>query len=174
MKSGQIRTMFIFEIMGRPAEYIVQAMDIFIEKLGSIEGVEIVGKKVHTPKAIEDGKGFFTTFAEVEIVLDRLELLFTVMFHMFPSHVEILEPEEFRLSNFELGSIASDLAVKLHKYEEVTKGLTGEREMLLKRLKEVDPGFFKQTGMQSVQEVRKEKEETSKKTKKKSSKKKKI
>jgi len=172
MKSGQIRTMFIFEIMGRPAEYIVQAMDIFIEKLGSIDGVEIVGKKVHAPKAIEDGKGFFTTFAEVEIIVDRLDLLFTVMFHMFPSHVEILEPEELKFSNFELGTIASDLALKLHKYEELTKGLTGEREMLLKRLREVDPGFFKQAGMQSVQEVRKE--EKSEKTKKKSSKKKKI
>ncbi len=183
MKSGQIRAMFIFEIMGRPAEYIVQAMQVFIEKLGSIEGVEIANTKIHAPKLIEDGKGFFTTFAEVEIILDRLDLLFTVMFHMFPSHVEILEPEEFKISNFELGSIASDLAVKLHKYEEVTKGLTGEREMLIKRLQEVDPGFFKQTGIQSVQEERKEKDfgenktkkgKTEKSNKKKANKKKKI
>jgi hypothetical protein len=166
MKSGQIRTMFIFEIMGRPSEYIVQAMNVFVEKLGSLEGVEIANTKIHPPKLIEDGKGFFTTFAEVEIILDRLDLLFTIMFHMFPSHVEILEPEEFKINNFELSSIASDLALKLHKYEEVTKGLTGEREILIKRLKEVDPGFFKQTEIKSVQNTEKEKPRKSEKTKK--------
>lgn len=165
MKKEQIRVMFIFEIMGRPAEYLVQAMNHFLEKFSTINGVEIVNKKIHDPKKVEQGNEFYTTFAEVEVILDRLDLLFMIMFNMFPAHVEILEPEEIRLSNFELGAIASDLVLKLHKYEELTKGLTGEREILLRRLNEVDPDFLKKAGIQSIQEPAKEENKKIKKKK---------
>jgi len=156
MKKGNIRAVFIFEIMGRPAEYIVNAMNVFIDRLGTLEGIQIMNRKVHAPKLIEEGKDLFTTFAEVEMILDNLDLLFTVMFNMFPAHIEIIEPDELVISNSEFGASLSNLALRLHKYEEVTKALTGEREILLKRLKEIDPDFLKGNKIESIQEDNKE------------------
>ena len=166
-----IRAVFIFEIMGRPKEHIVVALEQFIENLSKIKGLTIAKKKIHEPKEVEGAEGFFTTFAEVEVVVPDISLIFVVTFNMFPSHVEIIEPEELVLSNFEVGSIVSDLALKLHKYDELAKGLVMERENLIKKLKELDPECVSKLGVQSLREapsVKKEsKEKTTKKTKKK-------
>jgi hypothetical protein len=89
------------------------------------------------------------------------------MFNIFPSHVEIIEPEEIKISNLELGSVMSELALKLHRYEQVTKGLTGEREIFIKRLNEIDPEFLKQLGSKSIQEAPKKETKETKKVKKK-------
>jgi len=167
MKEQKIRAMFIFEIMGRPANHIVEGMELFLNKLAEVQGIKIASRKIHEPKLVENGDGLFTTFAEIEVVVDKLDLLFLIMFNMFPSHVEIIEPEELSLNNFELTSIMAELALKLHRYEQVTKGLTGEREILIKRLKEVDPGFFKKMDVQSIEEETKENTKKAKKSKKK-------
>ncbi|MBS3078781.1 hypothetical protein J4218_01540 [Candidatus Pacearchaeota archaeon] len=156
MRNEKIRAMLIFEIMGRPPEYIVEGMNKFLDGFDKVNGIEIVSKKIHEPKPIEDVAGLFTTFAEVEVLVDNLGLLFSIVFNMFPSHIEIIEPEELVFNNFELGSIISELAMKLHKYEEVTKGLSGEREMFLKRLKEVDPGFINRLGIKSIEDNKEE------------------
>jgi hypothetical protein len=167
MRNEKIRVIFVFEIMGRPAEYIVQGLEHLINKLAEINGVELVNRKIHEPKLIENGNGLYTTFADVEIIVEKIDLIFLIMFNIFPSHVEIIEPEEIKISNLELGSVMSELALKLHRYEQVTKGLTGEREIFIKRLNEIDPEFLKQLGSKSIQEAPKKETKETKKVKKK-------
>jgi len=138
----KIRALFIFEIMGNPPEYIKTALEGFIDKLGTIKGVSIINKKVHEPKLIEDKenkqKGLFTTFGETEIETDTLSTLFGITFHMLPSHVEIIEPEEIKLTNFELSPIITELAVKLHKYDEIAKTMIFEKENMLAHIRQME------------------------------------
>jgi hypothetical protein len=56
---------------------------------------------------------------------------------MLPSHVEVFEPEELKIDNFELASLLSDLAVKMHKYDEISKMLMLENNNLINKMKEM-------------------------------------
>jgi len=139
MAEDKIKAMFIFEIMGRPPGHLEKALEEYLKKLGENKGVEITRKEIHKPKPIEKegAEGFFTTFAEVEVVVDNLNLIFDITLNMLPAHAEILEPQELRLKNFDLSGVISNLSIKLHKYDEIAKTVTMERNILAKRLQEM-------------------------------------
>ncbi|MDD5193648.1 MAG: hypothetical protein PHF67_03610 [Candidatus Nanoarchaeia archaeon] len=138
--SNKIKAKFIFEILGKPPEHIKNALEEFINKLGENKGLEITSRKVHEPKPLEDknAKDLFTTFAEVEIKADNLNTVFAIVLNMLPAHVEIIEPEEIKLNNFDLSFVLSDLSVKLHKYDEIAKISLLERNKLLGIIKELE------------------------------------
>ena len=140
----KVKVLFIFEILGRPPEHIKKSLYDLINNLGEQKGIEIIRKKIHEPKKLEENKktkvitgdGFFTTFAEVELIADNIDLVFTIVLNMLPAHIEIIEPSEYNFNNFELSSMLTDLAVKIHKYDEVAKVLMIERKNLLDKLSE--------------------------------------
>ena len=144
----KIRTLFIFEILGKPAEHIKESLNKMVDNLSNQKNMEIVRREVHEPKLVEAKdddnekkkelvkQELFSTFAEVEIVTDDIKLVMAIVLNMLPAHVEILEPTEFNFSNHDLSSLMSELTVKMHKYDEVTKILMLERNELLRRLNE--------------------------------------
>ncbi len=141
-----VKALFIFEIMGKPAEHIKENLDKLIEQIGKNEGIEIIRKEIHEPKKAEnkdkDGKvvvskDLYITFAEVEIIAN-MKLILTIVLNMLPAHVEIIEPNEYRFKNFELSSLLTELTVKLHKYDEVAKILMFEKRNLMNSLKEAE------------------------------------
>lgn len=152
--SNKIKAMFIFEILGRPPEHIKNSLEEFINKLGENKGLEITSRKVHEPKPVEDknSKGLFTTFAEVEISADSINMIFSIVLNMLPANVEITEPEEIRLNNFDLSFVLSDLSVKLHKYDEIAKISLLERNNLLNRIKELEQKIKELEGKKMVTE----------------------
>ena len=139
MAENKIKALFIFEVMGRPPEHLKEALDKYIDQLGENKGIEITRREIHDPKPVEKegAEGLFTTFSEVEVVVEELNLIFEIVLNMLPAHAEILEPEDLRLKNFDLSSIISNLSIKLHKYDEVAKTITMERNILMKRLQEM-------------------------------------
>lgn len=169
----KIKAMFIFEILGRPKEYVKEALEEHINNLEKFDGIKILNKKIHEPKELdpekipkkglikkEDAKDIFTSFAEVELEVDNLLLLFSVGFRLLPSHIEIIEPDELRLKNFDLSAVLSELAIKLHRYDEVAKILTMENQNLARELE-----IFKARSIK-VEEVKKEEKEVKKDEKK--------
>lgn len=135
----KIKAMFIFEILGRPPEHIKETLSQLIDKLAELPGVEISSKKVHEPKKLEKegAKDLFTTFAEVEILGKDLNTIIMLVFHALPSHVEIIEPDELTFKNFDISGLLSDLTLKLHRYDEIAKAITIERNILANKLKEI-------------------------------------
>lgn len=145
--SEKIRALFIFEILGKPADYIKDSLSKLVGELAKNKNIEVIRKVVHEPKEVEEkdnnGKNkekvtseLYTTFAEVELIAE-VKLILAIVLNMFPAHVEIIEPNEFRFKNFELSSFLTDLTVKIHKYDEVTKVLMLERNQLLRKLNEL-------------------------------------
>jgi hypothetical protein len=151
----KIKTLFIFEILGKPAEHIKDSLNKMVDQLGEQKGLEVVRRVVHEPKLIEDdGKsdskleklekenyvkqGMYSTFAEVEVETENINLIMAIVLNMLPSHVEILQPSEFSLNNTELSGLMSELTVKMHKYDEITKVLMLEKDYLIKKLKEAE------------------------------------
>jgi hypothetical protein len=135
-----IRVLFIFEVMGRPLEHVKESLEKFINTLDDKKEFTVAQRKFHEPKPVEkEGvKDFYSAFAEVEIVTEDITQLFLIVLNMLPSHVEILSPSEIRMKNFDISEVLSSLAMKLHKYDEVTKVMTFERNQFEAKVKELE------------------------------------
>jgi len=140
MTDNKIRARFIFEILGKPPEHLKETLSQMIDKLSEINGVVIEEKIIKEPTLIEDEKvkDMYTTFADVEITSDSMQQILIIVFNMFPAHVEIIEPGEISMQNFEFTELLNDVISKLHRYDEVAKRLTIERGMFLKKIKELE------------------------------------
>ena len=141
----------IFEIMGKPPEYIVETLNDLLGKLGNEKGVSVKSKEIHEPKPVENSD-LFTSFAEVEVEVEGLPRLMTILFAYMPANVDILSPGEFRLKNFDLSGSCNDILAKLHNYDGVAKTLLYERNNLVNQL-----NHLKQSGMPKISEVKQEK-----------------
>jgi hypothetical protein len=98
------------------------------------KGVEILENKIHEPKELEKRKGFFSTFAEIEIETESAIHIAGLMFRYMPSHVDILSPEKITLTNNDYGDLLSEITRKLHKVEEIVKVLQMENQIMKKKL----------------------------------------
>ena len=153
MAEKKIRAMFIFEMMGKPPEYIKEELEKHLKNLEN-DGIKIISKKIHECKPIENQSpemnGLFTTFAEVELEVTSINLLFGITFRLLPSHVEIIAPAELSLKNFDLGAIITDLTVKLHKYDEIAKILMMDRDNLARQLNDIRGNLIKNVKVEEV------------------------
>ena len=142
----KIRCAFIFEILGRPPEHIKSSLEEFIDKLGKVKEINMIRRKVHEPKVIEREEDkspvkreeLYTTFADVELEADDINVIFRVVLNMLPSNIEIISPKEIILKNFDATQLLTELTIKLHKFDEVAKVLHFDREKLVKRIKELE------------------------------------
>lgn len=132
----KIESRMILEILGRPAEHIVVALNEVIDKIGKEQGVKLVSRKVHEAKPLRDTKDLFTTFAEIEVEFDSVINCFRIVFTYLPANVEIISPETFKMKNDDLNTLVNALAARLHDYDSIAKRLVAEREILVNRLNE--------------------------------------
>jgi hypothetical protein len=130
------------EVMGKPVEYVNESLRTLVTRMGAEKGVKIVNKAYHEPISVEGSKDLFTTFAEVEMEFDAPSNYFFIIFSYMPSHVEIIRPENFHITNFDLNELSNALVQRLHGYDAVTKNTLMEKELLMKKLKEVAPHLF--------------------------------
>lgn len=144
--SDNIRALFIYEILGRPAEHIKITLEQLIDRISENKGIKIIERKVHEPhlldeektKNIKIEKEIFSTFAEVEMEIDNLMLIFSIILNTLPSSVEVLKPQELRLKNFDLSNVLGELSLKLHKYDEIAKALLLEKNQMINFIKEMN------------------------------------
>ncbi len=166
--------MLIYEILGRPPEHIKQALEKFTDDFNDKKGVKLLSKKVHEPKSLEktkenpNTKNLFTTFAEVELELENLDMLFTIVLNTLPANIEILSPSSLSMNNFDLSQILSELTIKLHKFDEVAKVLAMEKSNLineLNHLKQSQPQLNISTNVKPKEKESDDKEEIKKESK---------
>ena len=156
----------ILEILGRPKENLISALEGLINKLGAEPGVKVLRQTIHEPVLAKDSKDLFTSFAEVTLELDSLSNYFGILFAYMPANIELISPERITLPNDELNLLANRLAARLHDYDAITKKAVVERDFLIKKLREAAPHLFKQQPQNAVQKETKEKSKRSKPKKK--------
>lgn len=132
----KIKSVMIFEILGKPADYLKTSLDDILGKLEKERGVKINKKKIEEPKAVEDSD-LFTTFAEIEVEIDGPQMFMLVLFSYMPAHVEILEPSEIRIKNFDFCNVCNELIMKLHTYDSVAKTVSIERNNLIQQINQL-------------------------------------
>ena len=168
----KIKVGFIIEILGRPADHVKLTMEQLIDRMGNEKGTKILQKTVHDPveynmegenenKKISVKQKLFTTFADIEVEFDEVEHLLMATFNYMPSNIEIISPENFILKNNDISGILTGIVVRLHRYDEITKKILVDREILENQLK----SLMEQTGLSISNSS--EQEKTSKKSGKK-------
>ncbi len=154
----------VLEILGRPKEHILEALNTLIERIGSEKGVKILNKRINEPIEVKDSKDLFTTFAELDLEVDSLVQYFGILFAYMPAHIEIIKPEKLSLSNFDLNEIGNRLAQRLHDYDAITKNSMLERDAIMRKLYEVAPHLFPKQSLDSQKSKEKPKKKRSKKS----------
>jgi len=146
----KIQARFIIEILGRPIENVKTALVQLMEKLSKEKGVKVLEKTIHEPHALENSKDLFTSFAEISAEFDSIANYITVIFGYMPSHIEIIQPEEFVIRNADLNEMANIIIQRLHSYDAIVKGVINERAALAGKLKEVAPHLFKKESQEAI------------------------
>lgn len=138
----KLQANLILEILGRPPEHLVESLNAIISKLASEKGCKILEKKVHEPLPVQDSDNLFTSFAEITVEFDSIEIYTGILFAYMPANAEIISPEEFIIRNDDLTFIGSKILGRLHDYDSIAKRLISERDSLFAKLKEVAPQLF--------------------------------
>jgi hypothetical protein len=137
-KEKKIRAHLIFEVIGKPKEHLVKALEQILEKLEQEKGVEIENKKVNEPVEMKNQEEFFSDFAEAEILVEDITTLNALMFKYMPAHVEIISPELIALQNNGWNEIFNDMLRKIHGYDEVTRVLQVKAAQMQKKINELE------------------------------------
>lgn len=134
-----IECLMIFEIIGRPKEFVKETIEKVVENIGKEKGIELKNSKIAEIKELESN--LFGTFADVDIRIDNLERLFNLVFEYMPASIEIVSPSKLSMSINEINSFLAELGKKLHRYDAVTKTAIMEREILINKIKQYEPNF---------------------------------
>jgi hypothetical protein len=163
----KIKAMLIIDIIGRPPKHLVETLEKIIEEMGKEKGVEIKSKDVKEPAVMKDNKEFYTTFAEIEVEVEDILYLAILMFKYMPAHIEVISPENISLSNNGWSDILSELARRIHAYDEVARVMQIEYQNLLQKAQELGLKIAPQgTQIEAKQESKPEKTKKTSKNKK--------
>jgi hypothetical protein len=136
LDEGQkIRALFIIEVAGRPPEHLTETLKKIVEKMKEEKDLEVKSEKVNKPAPMKNQKDFYTNFVEVEIECGDIQKLLFTIFRYMPAHIEIISPENIRLTNDGLGAVLNELTRRLHGYDEIARVIQVEKNILEKKLK---------------------------------------
>ena len=130
---------FILEALGRPKEHLVQALEELISKMDKEQKVSVISKKIHEPVVMKNQPELFTTYAEVEVEIEELIYLMGLVFKYMPASIEVISPEKLIVENNNVSELLSELARKLHGYDELARMMQADRAVVLKKIEEWTP-----------------------------------
>ncbi|MBI2145533.1 hypothetical protein HYU18_04400 [Candidatus Woesearchaeota archaeon] len=133
LEKGALRLNAVIEIVGAPKEHVEDTLRLLLKQLREEKGVDVVGGKVHEPKPQGEGP-FFTTFAELDVLLKDFSALVGMCFNYMPSSIEVVEPTQFKLAPSEFSSLFNDLLGRLHEVDMRLKNTNAANILLDKNL----------------------------------------
>ena len=127
----KIHSLLIIDVMGAPKEYLNETLKNIIESIKKEKGVKILESHINEPKEIEEKKGFFTNFSEIEVETDSISTLSLLMFRYMPAHLEVIYPEDIVLKNHVLNDVMNELVRRLHGYDNLARIFQYEKSQMI-------------------------------------------
>lgn len=127
-----IKAIVVIELMGSPKEHIESLMKEIVENLKKEKDVKVHNEKMSDTAEV---KGFWSSFAEMEIEVKDIGKLVDISFDYMPSSIEILEPEKTEVDMKYMGDFINDLLARLHRYDMLIKNFYAENKLLKSRVK---------------------------------------
>ena len=124
---AHIRCRTIIEVLGKPKEYVEDALKQYIEHIK--EDHELVVLNEDYSDAKEQGK-MWSKFVELDLIIKGTKKLISFCFEYMPSSLEVLKPEHLIMTNTELSNFLNDLQARLHNVDMVVKQQKAENDFL--------------------------------------------
>lgn len=124
---GHILCKVIFEMAGNPKEHVESSLKKYISAIKEDPNY-IFMNEYSAPT--EENEGIWSTFFESDVLVSNFEKLNLLCFNLTPASIEIIEPENFTLTQKDLTYWYNDLLSKLHEVSITLKNSTSENEML--------------------------------------------
>jgi len=135
-----LKAKFIIEILGRPVEHLQKSLADLVDKIGTEKGVSVLHKEIHKPNKVEKSDNLWTAFAELDLSFETLPLFFNSIMTYLPAHIEVYDPEMFKMNTFEINELANFVVQRLHNYDALAKRMISEREILINKLEYIRKG----------------------------------
>ena len=167
-----LKAKFIIEILGRPAEHLEKSLTELVDKIGSDKGTSLLSKEVNKAKKVEKTDNLWTSFADLDLSFESLPVFFNAIMTYLPAHIEIYEPEMYKMNAFELNEFSNFVVSRLHNYDALAKRMISEREILINKLEYIRKGgnpkdvFVEQKHQETAPVVQNAEKKKSKKTRK--------
>jgi len=133
----RIRALLIIEVMGRPAEHLTEALNDIVNRIDAEKDTSVITKKINEPLEIENQKGMYSNYAEIEVEVKNPMILSGLMFRYMPAHVEVISPESFYTTNIHYTELMTEITRRLHVYDNVARVLQMEKSIMEKKLAEL-------------------------------------
>ncbi|MBW3003327.1 hypothetical protein KY337_02090 [Candidatus Woesearchaeota archaeon] len=121
----------IMEVLGKPKEHVDTTMKSLVNQIKALGDFKVVESFVSETKEQEH---LFSSFAELEIEANKMSQLIGFCFDFMPSSIEIISPDELKLTASDMSDLLTDLQAKLHDGDMVTKKLNSVNFFLRKNL----------------------------------------
>lgn len=131
IQAGQTLVCVVLEMAGAPKKHIDDAMSLLLDKLEKKEYIaELVSEEALEAEEHEKHKGLFTTIAEVELWIKKIEDIAQLAFEFMPASIEVIEPEYPSVSNKDLTIMMNGMLAKLHSGEMFVKNIGAKQQTL--------------------------------------------
>jgi len=127
LDKGYLHCRIMIEILGAPKQHVEGTLALVLKKLREEKDVDVIYDKVHPA---EEKDKLFSTFAEVELLFKDFVVLTRICFDYLPSSVEIVKPENFKMSSLELSNFVSDTLAMLHGIDFKLKDVNAANQLL--------------------------------------------
>ncbi len=131
LEKGFLRVNMVIELVGAPKEHVEDTLRLVLKQLREESGVDVIGGKVHEPKP--QGP-FFSTFAELQLLLKNFATLTNICFNYMPSSVELIEPSVVKVVPVDFSALFNELLGRLHEIDLKLKNTNAANVLLDKNL----------------------------------------
>ena len=117
----------LVEIAGFPESHVNEIMEKILEKLEKENGIKIIKKDVGKAEKVKE---MYSSFADMELDVDNLQVLMSFCFDYTPTSIEIVDIKELTFKVKELTNSLNDMLSKLHQYNYLVTNMHAENTVL--------------------------------------------
>jgi len=129
-----IRCKTIIEVLGKPKEHVEKTIKEYVEKIKQDPDLIILKEEFADTKQQDK---FWSTFAELEMVVKGIPKLIGFCFDYMPSSIEIIKPDELKMNSKETADFLNDLQARLHNLDMMVKQLKNENTFLKRNMDKI-------------------------------------
>ncbi len=123
----------VIEVLGKPPEHVKESMQEYLRKLEEDKRFKILHQESAEMKK-QEKQDLWAVFAELEIQTTQLENLTIFCLDYMPSTLEIVEPKQLNITDFQFSQFLNDLQTKLHQIDLLAKHVKIENDHLKRNL----------------------------------------
>jgi hypothetical protein len=128
VKEGHIQILIHLQVQGNNSEAINKATRKQIDEIVDL-GKELRAR-ISSPELIDQEKGWFSQYAEIELLVPNSDTIFDIMLDYMVTNIEILAPKKINLKAETHQDRLNDLILKFRESEKAILLLAAHRKML--------------------------------------------